>query len=295
MAVTANTTKSTDITVSVRELDFVTRFEQTWDTLREIMGIMRPIKKAAGTKLVASKATITLANGVVGEGDEVPLSLAKVTPVAYDDLEFLKYRKRVTAEAVDKYGAEIAVQKTDDALLNEITGDVMDKFYTFLQTGTLISTEKTFQMAVSMAVTKVRDAFKKKHLNYSTIVAFVNTLDVGRYLGEANISLQTKNGINYLKDFLGADIVIVSSEIPENTVLATPADNICLYYADVSNEFASLGLVYTTNNNPSGLIGVHKEAVYGRVSGDTHAIVGMKLWAEYLDGISKITISAGGE
>lgn len=295
MAATANTTKTTSISVSVREIDFVTRFAQTWEDLRSIMGISRPIKKQAGTKLVASKASITLSSGVVAEGDEVPLSEATVTPVAYGDLEFLKYRKRVTAEAVDKYGAEVAVQKTDDALLNEMTGDIMDKFYTLLGTGTLTSEETTFQMAVSMAVAKARDSFKKKHLNYGKIVAFANTLDVGRYLGEANISMQTQNGINYLKNFLGADVVIVSSEIAEKTVYATPVDNIVLYYADVANEFASLGLVYTTNKEPSGLVGVHKEAVYGRVSGDTHAIVGMKLWAEYVDGISKITIGAGGE
>lgn len=292
MAAITNTTTTTDITVSVKELDFVTRFEQTWKDLIEIMGIMRPIKKQAGTKLVASKATVTLQSGTVAEGDEVPLTKATVTPVSYADLTFKKYRKRVTAEAVDKYGAEIAVQKTDDAFLNEITGGILDDFYTFLQTGTLTSTETTFQMAVAMAVTKVADKFKKLRKNYGNIVAFANTIDVGKYLGSANISLQTRNGIQYLKDFLGANTVIVTSEIPEGKVLATPADNIVLYYADVASEFASLGLNYTTNANPSGLIGVHKEPVYERVSGDTHAIVGMKLFAEYLDGISKITISA---
>lgn len=294
MAVTTNTTLTSDITINVREIDFVTRFEQTWDALREIMGIMRPVRKQPGTKLVASKATITLQSGTVAEGDEVPLSKAKVTPVTYEELTFQKYRKRVTAEAVDKYGAEVAVQKTDDAFLNEITGDVLDSFYTFLQTGTLTGTESTFQMAVAMAVTKVADKFKKLRYSYGNIIAFVNTLDVGRYLGGANISLQTRNGIQYLKDFLGANTVIVTSEIPENTVIATPAENIVLYYADVSSELTALGLNYTVNSNPSGLIGVHKEPVYGRVSGDTHAILGMKLFAEYLDGISKITVSAAG-
>ena len=293
MAVTQNTTTTSDITVSVRELDFVSRFEKNWKALAEIMGIMRPIRKAAGTKLVSNKATVTLQSGVVAEGDEIPLSKAKVTPAATADLTFQKYRKRVTAEAVDKYGADIAVQKTDDAFLNELTNNVMDEFYTFLQTGTLTGEEAGFQMAVAMAVTKVADKFKKSNLNYGRIVAFANTLDVGRYLGTANITMQTMNGINYLQNFLGADVLIVTSSIPEKTVIATPVDNINLYYADVSTEFSSLGLTYTTNSDPSGLIGVHKEAVYDRASGDTYAIMGMKLWAEYLDGIAKITISAG--
>lgn len=293
MAVVTNTTGTNNISVNVREIDFVSRFEANWQALIEIMGIMRPVKKQAGTKLVSSKATVSLQSGAVAEGDEVPLSQATVTPVYYEDITLEKYRKRVTAEAVDKFGAAVAVQKTDDAFLNELTNNVLDSFYTFAQTGTLTSNEETFQMALSMAVTKVKDKFKKLRLNYSNVVAFVNTIDVGRYLGSANVSLQTKNGIEYLKDFLGANTVIVTSEIPEGTVIATPADNIVLYYIDPSSQFAELGLIYTTGGTPTNLIGIHKEPVYGRVSGDTHAIMGMKLFAEYIDAIAVVKVSAG--
>ena len=295
MAVTTNTTTTAQISTAVKEIDFVTRFENNWQALREIMGIMRPIRKTLGTKLVASKASVELVSGTVAEGDEVPLSQAVVTPVAYEDITLEKYRKRVTAEAVAKYGAAIASQKTDDAFLNELTNNVLDRFYTFAQTGTLKPTDTIaeFQMAVSMAVTLVKDKFKKLRLNYSNIVAFVNTMDVGRYLGTANISMQTRNGIEYLKDFLGASTVIVSSEIPEGMVIATPADNINLYYIDPADgDFAQLGLVYTTGNGETHLIGIHKEGVYGRVSGDTHAVLGLKLFAEYLDGIAVVNFGA---
>lgn len=298
MAVITNTTTTTQFSqMTVKELDFITRFESTWQALIDILGIMRPIEKQPGTKLVSSVASITLANGTVAEGDEVPLSLATVTPVAYADLTFQKYRKAVTVEAVDKYGAAIAVQKTDDALLNELTGNVLDDFYTFAQTGTLTDTYSTFQMAVAMAIAKVKNKWKVMRRDYSNIVAFVNTLDLGEYLGGAPISTQTAYGLEYLKNFLGADTVVVTSEIPSKTVLATPADNIVLYYSDPSNaDFKELGLDYTTGNGPTNLIGIHKEGNYGRVMGETHALMGMKLWAEYLDGIAKITIgsNAGG-
>lgn len=294
MAVITNTTTTTQFSqMTVKELDFITRFESTWQALIEILGIMRPIEKQPGTKLVSSVASITLANGTVAEGDEVPLSLATVTPVAYADLTFKKYRKAVTVEAVDKYGAAIAVQKTDDALLNELTGNVLDDFYTFAQTGQLTGTYDTFQMAVAMAVAKVKNKWKVMRRDYSNIVTFVNTLDIGEYLGGAPISIQTAYGMEYLKNFLGADTVIVTSEIPQKTVLATPADNIVLYYSDPSNaDFKELGLDYTTGNGPTNLIGIHKEGNYGRVMGETHALMGMKLWAEYLDGIANITIGS---
>lgn len=294
MAVITNTTTTTQFSqMTVKELDFITRFESTWQAIIEILGIMRPIEKSPGTKLVSSVASITLANGTVAEGDEVPLSLATVTPVAYADLTFKKYRKAVTVEAVDKYGAANAVQKTDDALLNELTGNVLDDFYTFAQTGQLTDTYSTFQMAVAMAIAKVKNKWKVMRRDYSNIVAFVNTLDLGEYLGGAPISTQTAYGLEYLKNFLGAETVIVTSEIPQKKVLATPADNIVLYYSDPSNaDFKELGLDYTTGNGPTNLIGIHKEGNYGRVMGETHALMGMKLWAEYLDGIANITIGS---
>lgn len=295
MPVATNTTTTNQITTPVRELDFVTRFETNWEALREIMGIMRPIRKTPGTKLVSSKASVVLQNGAVAEGDEVPLSQATVEPVATKDLSLKKYRKRVTAEAVEKYGAAIAIQKTDDALLNELQGEVLDEFYAFALTGTLTSEEDTFQMAVAMAIAKVKDKFKKMRLDYSNIVVFANTLDVGRYVGAANITMQTSNGVEYLKNFLGAETMIVSSEIPEGTVLAIPADNIVLYYIDPADgDFSALGLVYTTGNGETNLIGVHKEGVYTHVSGDTHVLMGMTLWAEYLDAIAVVTFGADG-
>ena len=257
------------------------------------MGISRPVRKTLGSQLVSSKATVTLQSGAVAEGDEVPLSKATVEPVYYEDITLEKYRKAVTAEAVAKFGAKIASEKTDDAFLNELTGNVLDNFYAFAKTGTLKDTQTTFQMAVAMAVTKVKDKFKKMRLNYSNIVAIVNTVDVGKYLGTAEISLQTKNGFEYFKDFLGANTVIVSSEIPEGTVIATPADNIVLYYIDpADSDFKELGLDYTTNKGATSLIGIHKEGNYGRVMGETHALMGMKLFAEYIDAIANVTFGA---
>lgn len=294
MAVTVNTTTTTQYgALAVKEIDFISRFESNWDALREIMGISRPIVKPDGAQISASKVTVELQDGAVAEGDEVPLSQATAVPVTIEQITMQKYRTRVTAELVQKHGPELAVQKTDDAFLAKITGKIMDKFFTFVQTGTLTSNEATFQMALSMAITRARDKFKSANLNYTSIVAFVNTIDIGRYLGGAEISIQTQNGVEYLKNFLGADTVIITSQIPEGTVIATPADNIVMYYIDpASYGMKALGLDYTTSNAPVSLIGVHKEGVYGRVAGDTHAICGVTLFAEYIDGIAVVKVTA---
>lgn len=294
MAIIPNTTTQADIQLQAREIDFITRFNDIWDALREIVGIMRPIRKEPGTKLVSSKATIDLQDGNIPEGEEVPLSKATITPVTFEDLELEKFRKAVTAEAVAKFGAAIAVEKTDEALLNELQSTVLGRFYKFLQTGTLTSTESDFQMAVSMAIGLVTDKFKKMRKTSTGIVTFVNTLDVYRYLGSAAITVQNRQGMQYMKDFLGADTMILSSEIPQGGVIATPTDNIDLYYIDPSDgDFQRLGLNYTTMGE-TGLIGVHMEGNYGRVMGETHALMGMKLWAEYLDGIANVKFGDAG-
>lgn len=295
MAVTPNTTTTAQINVTAREIDFVSRFTSNVEALMEIMGIMRPIRKAPGTVLRSYKAAVVLQDGEVAEGDEVPLSQATVEEVAQKDIVLKKHRKRVTAEAVNKYGAVVAVQKTDDALLNELQGEILDDFYAFALTGTLKDNFDSFQMAVAMATAMVKDKFKKMHLNYGQVVVFVNTLDVGRYQGAAAITVQNKAGIDYVKDFVGVDTMIVSSEIPEGTVVAIPVENIDLYYIDPADgDFAALGLIYTTGNEETNLIGVHKEGVYGNVSGDTHTLSGITLWAEYLDGIAVVTFGQGG-
>ena len=277
--------------VTAREKDFVTRFGLNWDALREIMGIMRPIEKEAGTQLVAYSASVALEDGDVDAGCVIPYSKATIVQTAKEDLSIKKYAKAVPIEDVDKYGADIAVQKSDEAFLNELQTVVMDDFYTSLtgDASAMTGAYATFQMAVSMAIGKVVDKFKKMHRNVSSIVVFVNTLDAYEYLGGANVSIQTMFGIQYIKNFLGADTIILSSEIKAGKVIAVPSDNLVLYYVNPASEFSKLGLVYTTDGD-TNLIGFHVQGNYGTAVGESFALMGMKLWFEYADGVAIIDI-----
>lgn len=277
--------------VDAREKDFVTRFGTSWQALQEVLGIMNPIKKEGGTKLVSYTASVTLEDGDVDPGCVIPYSKATVQEIAHADLKLEKYAKAVPVEDVDKYGAEIAVQKTDDAFLNELQTTVMEGFYATLADDTyaMTGTDETFQMAVAMAIGKVRDKFKKMRKNISSVVVFVNTLDAYKYLGSADISIQSLFGIDYVQNFLGAQTMILSSEIEVGTVIAIPADNLVLYYVDPSTEFAKLGLVYTTDGD-TNLIGFHAQGNYGTAVGESFALMGMKLWYEYADGVAIETI-----
>ena len=295
MASKANLTKAANIDVQVREVDFVTRFNKNWDALRDIMGIMRPIRKTPGTVLRSYTATVTLQPGNVGEGEEIPYSLAEVTEAYKSDISIEKYAKAVSIEAVSKYGAEIAVQKTDDEFLNQLQGTVLSKFYTFLNTGSLTDTTETFQMALAMAKGKVLDKFAAMDRDVTNVVGFCNILDVYEYIGAAGITVQTQFGLTYIKDFMGYSTLFLlpAKYIARNKVIALPVENIDLYYVDPGDsDFAKLGLDYTVEGE-TNLIGFHAEGNYSTAVGESYALMGMALWAEYLDGIAVITVNSG--
>lgn len=289
---------NTYTSVTAREVDFVTRFNDNWDALRNIMGIMRPIRKAPGTSLISYTADVALEDGDVGAGEVIPYSKATITQATKDDLSIKKYAKAVPIEDVDKYGAEIAVEKSDDAFLTKLQNVVLGNFYTFLNTGSLTGTAATWQAALAKAQGEVLNKFAGMAKDVTSVVGFANILDAYDYLGAADISVQTQFGLNYVKDFMGYSTLFLlpttvsgNNAIARNTVIATPVENIDLYYADPGDsEFARLGLNYTVHGE-TNLIGFHAQGNYSTAVGESYAIMGMKLWAEYLDGIAKITVT----
>jgi hypothetical protein len=280
--------------VNAREVDFVTRFNDNWDALRKILGIMRPIRKAPGTSLVSYTADVTLADGDVEPGHVIPYSKATITEVAKGDLNIQKYAKAVPIEDVNKYGAAIAVEKSDDAFLTKLQNVVMGNFYTFLNTGSLTGEASNWQAALAKAQGAVLNKFATMQKDVTEIVGFANILDAYDYLGAADITVQTQFGLTYVENFLGYSTLFLlpETQIARGTVIATPVENIDLYYVDPSDsEFAKLGLSYTTQGE-TNLVGFHAQGNYSTAVGESYAIMGMALWAEYLDGVAKITFGA---
>ena len=278
--------------VTAREIDFVTRFGQNWDALRDILGIMRPIKKAPGSQLISYTASIALESGAVEPGEVIPYSKTTVVQAAKGDLSIEKFAKAVTIEDVSKYGAEVAIEKTDDAFLNQLQNNVLTRFYGFLNTGSLVDGATTWQMALAKAKGMVVDKFQKMRKTVTDVVGFANVLDFYNYLGAADITVQTQFGLTYVKNFMGYSTLFLLSDpdIAQGSVLACPVENIDLYYIDPNDaDFRKLGLAYTVQGE-TNLIGFHANGNYGTAVGESFALMGMSLWAEYLDGISIIYV-----
>lgn len=294
--VTTSTVLNTDSALKVREIDFVTRFDKNWDALRTILGIFKPIRKEPGTSLVTYEAQMkdeTLQGGAsVGEGEAIPFTQFKVVESKREDIVVEKYAKSLTLESVSKWGAAVAIEKTDDAFMVELQNKVLKDFYTFLKTGTLKGTQKKWQKALAIAKGAVLNKFAGMNRNVTEVVGFANVMDFYDWLGDKEITVQTMFGLQYIKDFFGFSTLFLLPDdyIPAKTVIATPVENIDLYYIDPGDsDFKKLGLDYTTSGE-TNLIGFHAGGNYTNATGETYAIMGMKLWAEYLDGVCVVTV-----
>ena len=257
---------------------------------------MRPIRKAAGTSLVSYTASVALESGAVDAGEVIPYSKATIVEAAKANVTVEKYAKAVPIEDVVNYGAEVAIEKSDDAFLSQLQNVVLGKFYTFLNTGSLTGTAATWQAALAKAQGLVLNKFASIQKEVTEVVGFANILDAYDYLGTANITVQTAFGLTYIENFMGYRTLFLlpAAQIARGNVIATPVENVDLYYIDPSDsDFAKLGLDYTTQGE-TNLIGFHAQGNYSTAVGESYALMGMALWAEYLDGIAVVSFGGAG-
>ena len=281
--------------VTPRVVDFISQFAAGLNALRVILGLARPIEKPNGAKLVSYAADVTLQNGEVPAGAVIPYSQTSIVEKSAATIKLEKYAKATSLEDIMQYGADVAIQRTDAALLRKLQRRLMSGFYGVLQdtTAAITDTVTTWQMAVSMAIGNVKKAFEDKDLNVNDVVIFANTLDAYAYLGAAGISTQTAFGIEYVQNFLGAKAIILTDNITAGTVVATPSENLNIYFVNPATaEFEKAGLKFTVDAE-TGLIGVAINGNYTTMVGELFAIMAATLWPEYADGIAIMTVQPG--
>lgn len=289
MAAEENLIKKADL-ARAREIEFVEMFGYSIKKLMEALGVTRKIPKTAGTVLKTYKATGTLESGEVAEGDIIPLSKYKVDPVSYKEIVLKKWRKATSAEAIVERGYDQAVEMTTDAMLRDAQKDVRKDFFEFLKTGTGVATGVGLQATLAQAWGQLQVKFEDDEID---AVYFVNPLDAADYLATAAISTQTAFGMSYVENFLGLGTVIFNSSVPKGKIYATAKQNIVLYYIPVNG--ADLDKAFDFTSDATGLIGIHEEPDYTRMTAMDIVTSGLTLFAEYIDGVVVGTISATAE
>ena len=285
MAAENNLIKSADL-VKAREIEFTYTFGESIKKLMEALGVTRKIAKQAGTTLKAYKATGTLEDGNVAEGDLIPLSKYVTEPVAFEEIKIKKWRKATSAEAIVEKGYAQAVTMTTDAMLKDVQKGVRKTFFDFLATGTGVASGATFQATLAQSWGQLQVLFEDDEIG---AVYFMNPLDAADYLATANISLQNAFGMTYVENFLGLGTVIFNSSVPQGKIYATAKDNIVLYYVPVNG--ADLNEAFSFTSDATGLIGIHEAPDYTNMTASDTVVSGLVLFAERIDGIVVGTIA----
>ena len=289
MAATEGMIKKADL-AKAREIDYVWKFVDDIRGLMLLLGTTRPIRVKSGTVLTAYVTTGELIDGSsVEEGATIPLSNFK-TEVAFTKTASLnKYRKASSAESILKGGFDQAVIDTNKKALSEAHKAIKTALVSSLTPGSGTTSAGGIGLQKTLANAAAKLAIKFEDTDYEP-VHFVNPEDLGDYLGNAQISLQSKYGLKYLEDFLGLGMVIVMSGISKGTTVSTAKENIQAYFVDV-NEDNGLGEAFEFTTDETGLVGVHSVADYSNLSYATTMIDGIDFFPERVDGIVLGTIS----
>lgn len=288
MAADPKLIKKTDL-ARVREIDFTLMFTESLRKLTEALGVTRKVAKQAGTVLKTYKATGTLEDGAVAEGDTIPLSKYTTEAVSYSEITLKKWRKATSAEAIIERGYDQAVGMTTERMLKDVQKAIRKDFFTFLGTGTGTATGAGLQAALAQTWGKLQTLFEDDDIQ---AVHFINPLDIADYLATATITTQTAFGMTYIEDFLGMGKVFMNSSVPKGTIYSTAQDNLVLYYVPVNG--ADLNEAFSFTSDETGYIGIHEEPDYTNMTASDTVVNGMTLFAERLDGVVKTTITEPG-
>ena len=271
-----------------KSVDYSNRFADELTGFAEALGITRPFAVQEGFKIqLYTKPEVDLADGDVAEGDIIPLS--KVTPQPHSEKEITlkKYRKATSAEAIQRYGIDQAINLTDDALVNEIQKGIRDDLFAMVQAGQ--ETENLsdgLQGALASAWGAVQVAFED---DVTGTVVFAHPQDVAETIASKELTLETRFGLNYYTDVTGTT-VFTSTQVERGSIYATAPENLQIAYIPANGEYGrAFGLV----SDSTGYLGmkhfVHDESA----TQQTLVMSGVLMFPERVDGVIKVPLTAG--
>ena len=288
MAAETGTILTTDLAPAI-SVDLVSRFRRNLDSLMEVMDITEPTALAEGAVIRQYSTTVGTIGTQKSEGDVVELTKVEIKEGSPIEVSLVPYRKRVTAQDIQKFGRDTAIRKTDEALIGVARKAIKDSFYASLANGTgAADGGDTLQATLAKAWQAVKDYYQDMD---ARPIHFISTSDVSDYLATANISMQTAFGFDYVENFLGlGTAVFVPDKSMKGTIYSTAIENLQAAYVPANG---SVGQEFGMTADESGFVGISHHAVASNFSIDSLLATGVVFYAEFVDGIFKSTI--GGE
>lgn len=279
-------TTSADLAPEI-SIDFTSRLNANIEAFRQILGIGEMVPMASGTALKIYKTTVAELAAQVGEGEAITATKVSRALAQTITLTLEKYRRVTTAEAIQKFGRDLAVNQCDEELVKKIQQKIKKDFYTVLATGTGTGTAgENLQQACANAWSKLQEVFEDTD---ATPVFFLHPTDVGGYLGQANVTMQTAFGLSYLQNFLGIGNAIISPQLTAGTVIATASENLNGVYVPTSG--GDVAATFGLTSDESGMVGMTHQVDGDKATLNTLLFSGVKFFPEVLDKVVKVSIT----
>lgn len=284
-AAESNMTAKADIEPAI-SIDCVSKLSANISELQNVLGISEMEAMNAGTAIKIYKFTQTNTPNQVGEGETIELTKVTRTLARTIDLVLKKYRRNTSAEAIQKAGRDIAINKTDEKLLSGIQKEIKQDFYDTLLEGTGAASGVGLQKTLSKAWGEIKKFYEDED---ATPIYFVSSDDVADYLGTAQVTLQNAFGMSYIEDFLGLGTVVVSPRLAAGKLIATAKEN--LHGAYIPANTGDVASIFGLTSDDSGLLGMKHSAADDNATVNTLIMSGVVFYPEMLDGVIVGTIN----
>lgn len=271
-----------------KSIDYTHRFSTDLTGFLDAIGITRQFPVQDGFKVtIYGEPNVDLKDGAVPEGEIIPLS--KVTPVPVSEKEVIlkKYRKAASAEAIQRYGLDQAINLTDEALIKEIQKGIRDDLFGSVQAGQAqenLNDTNGMQGALATAWGTLQTVFDDDAVR---VVVFSHPMDVAQAVADKEITLETQFGLNYYTAATGT-VVFASTQVTQGSIYATAPENLQVAFVPSNGEAGqAFGLV----SDDTGFMGmkhfVHNESA----TQQTLIMSGVLIFPERIDGVIQVPLT----
>lgn len=279
-----------------KSIDFANKMGEKLNKLFEALSITNKIPMNVGSALKQYRFNIVESeapNGDVAEGDIIPLTKVEREQVNITELEFRKFRKSTSAEAIQSHGYDLAINRTDAELIRYVQKKFRTDFFNNIEdavnnadrTNTEVLEAKNLQGALS----KGRANLSVLLDDEVTPIALVNPNDVAGYLADGFInSTGSQFGLNLLTPYVGSQ-VIEFADVPAGQVYMTTAENLNVAYANPQGEMSR---AFNFASDQTGFVGVIHDIQPQRLTADTVYASAISMFPENIDAVIKVAIGA---
>lgn len=283
MAAPDNTIVAADVAPAIT-IDHVNKLNTSIEKLQSIFAIPDMMQVPEGNQIKIYSMTQENTPDQPGEGEQIPLTEISREVARTIDMTLKKYRKVTTAEAIIKSGREVAVDMTDDKLIEGIQKSIKGQFFSAVKSGTGTATAgATLQEQMANNWAALEAYYEDMDCDP---IHFVNPTTAAGYLAANNLTIITEFGMKFVESLLGT--IVITTAVSANDVWSTAKQNLNGAYIPANAPaLADFNLV----SDATGFIGMKHTALDDYASIQTVALSDVVFYPEVLAGVIKGTVN----